>query len=180
MLKIRRPLGRLIFNMGIAIPGKTVFLIETALCLPHPVACWKCTTQTRPQIRTVTSQEGIDIDLAGTELTHVLTCTSSGCSNKPRSKALLASSCCLLEMHNTNSSTNQDSDVTRMVKSHWCFGTGSMSWHDENHFTPVITQIPTHSLWRHYNVLVEYKQKPLLDTNLIKFCDVIWRHATVI
>ena len=30
MLKIRRPLGRLIFNMGIAIPGKTVFLTETA------------------------------------------------------------------------------------------------------------------------------------------------------
>ena len=30
MLKIRRPLGRLIFNMGIAIPGKTVFPIETA------------------------------------------------------------------------------------------------------------------------------------------------------
>ena len=30
MLKIRRPLGRLIFDMGIAIPGKTVFLIETA------------------------------------------------------------------------------------------------------------------------------------------------------
>ena len=30
MLKIRRPLGRLIFNVGIAIPGKTVFLIETA------------------------------------------------------------------------------------------------------------------------------------------------------
>ena len=29
MLKIRRPLGRLIFNMGIAIPGKIVFLIET-------------------------------------------------------------------------------------------------------------------------------------------------------
>ena len=33
MLKIRRPLGRLIFNMGIAIPGKTVFLIETAPCI---------------------------------------------------------------------------------------------------------------------------------------------------
>ena len=32
MLKIRRPLGRLIFNMGIAIPGKTVFFIETAPC----------------------------------------------------------------------------------------------------------------------------------------------------
>ena len=30
MLKIRRPLGRLILNMGITIPGKTVFLIETA------------------------------------------------------------------------------------------------------------------------------------------------------
>ena len=35
MLKIRRPLGRLIFNMGIAIPGKTVFLIEKA---PWPSA----------------------------------------------------------------------------------------------------------------------------------------------
>ena len=35
MLKIRRPLGRLIFNMGIAIPGKTVFLIETAPWLLH-------------------------------------------------------------------------------------------------------------------------------------------------
>ena len=30
MLKIRRPNGRLIFNMGITIPSKTVFLIETA------------------------------------------------------------------------------------------------------------------------------------------------------
>ena len=43
MLKIRRPLGRLIFNMGIAIPGKTVFLIETApwtLCSTH---CWGST-----------------------------------------------------------------------------------------------------------------------------------------
>ena len=35
MLKIRRPLGRLIFNMGIAIPGKTVFLIETAPWIPY-------------------------------------------------------------------------------------------------------------------------------------------------
>ena len=35
MLKIRRPLGRLIFNMGIAIPGKTVFLIETAPRCKH-------------------------------------------------------------------------------------------------------------------------------------------------
>ena len=34
MLKIRRPLGRLIFNMGITIPGKTVFLIETAPWTP--------------------------------------------------------------------------------------------------------------------------------------------------
>ena len=39
MLKIRRPLGRLIFNMGIAIPGKTVFLIETA---PRSVAECYC------------------------------------------------------------------------------------------------------------------------------------------
>ena len=38
MLKIRRPLGRLIFNMGIAIPGKTVFLIETApWAQPHVI-----------------------------------------------------------------------------------------------------------------------------------------------
>ena len=48
MLKIRRPLGRLIFNMGIAIPGKTVFLIETAprpqyqgmIWLPGSWKCW--------------------------------------------------------------------------------------------------------------------------------------------
>ena len=39
MLKIRRPLGRLIFNMGIAIPGKTVFLIETAPWCGVPFAC---------------------------------------------------------------------------------------------------------------------------------------------
>ena len=38
MLKIRRPLGRLIFNMGITIPGKTVFLIETAPCFWHNTA----------------------------------------------------------------------------------------------------------------------------------------------
>ena len=37
MLKIRRPLGRPIFNMGIAIPGKTVFLIETAPCVFHTI-----------------------------------------------------------------------------------------------------------------------------------------------
>ena len=33
MLKIRRPLGRLIFNMGITIPDKTIFLIETPPCV---------------------------------------------------------------------------------------------------------------------------------------------------
>ena len=40
MLKIRRPLGRLIFNMGIAIPGKTVFLIETAPWFPCHQRQW--------------------------------------------------------------------------------------------------------------------------------------------
>ena len=40
MLKIRRPLGRLIFNMGIAIPGKTVFLIETAPWRPWNLVWW--------------------------------------------------------------------------------------------------------------------------------------------
>ena len=39
MLKIRRPLRRLIFTMGIAIPGKTVFLIETA---PGKLTCHHC------------------------------------------------------------------------------------------------------------------------------------------
>ena len=34
MLKIRRPTGRLIFNMGISIPGKTVFYIETGPRMP--------------------------------------------------------------------------------------------------------------------------------------------------
>ena len=50
MLKIRRPLGRLIFNMGIAIPGKTVFLIERApsllLALILKFYCWYLTTTT--------------------------------------------------------------------------------------------------------------------------------------
>ena len=40
MLKIRRPLGRLIFNMGIAIPGKTVFLIETAPWFNYESLYW--------------------------------------------------------------------------------------------------------------------------------------------
>ena len=42
MLKIRRPVGRLIFNMGITIPSKTVFLIETAPCFNSPPAA-NCT-----------------------------------------------------------------------------------------------------------------------------------------
>ena len=40
MLKIRRSLGRLIFNMGIAIPGKTVFPIETAPRLVYWIMPW--------------------------------------------------------------------------------------------------------------------------------------------
>ena len=39
MLKIRRPTGRLIFNMGIPIPGKTVFYIETG-----PWTLFNCTS----------------------------------------------------------------------------------------------------------------------------------------
>ena len=46
MLKIRRPTGRLIFNMGIPIPGKTVFYIETGpwlvLCSVLFIAGWCC------------------------------------------------------------------------------------------------------------------------------------------
>ena len=48
MLKIRRPLGRLIFNMGIAIPGKTVFLIETA---PWTLTSWIFGMQTQQPCR---------------------------------------------------------------------------------------------------------------------------------
>ena len=51
MLKIRRPLGRLIFNMGIAIPGKTVFLIETA---PRSIAA----------LHTYTNEGGRDMGLS--------------------------------------------------------------------------------------------------------------------
>ena len=57
MLKMRRPLGRLIFNMGIAIPGKTVFLIETAPWWP-----WvKDGTNLRATIPYVKSQRAIQI-----------------------------------------------------------------------------------------------------------------------
>ena len=50
MLKIRRPLGRLIFNMGIAIPGKTVFLIETAPRFLHTTVN---NTQSRSELRCI-------------------------------------------------------------------------------------------------------------------------------
>ena len=40
MLKIRRPLGRLIFNMGIAIPDKTIFLIEMAPSMLREQSRW--------------------------------------------------------------------------------------------------------------------------------------------
>ena len=43
MLKIRRPLGRLIFNMGIATPGKAVFLIVSSnglLPVWHQAVIW--------------------------------------------------------------------------------------------------------------------------------------------
>ena len=40
MLKIRRPTGRLIFNMGIPIPGKTVFLIETGPRFRYILSYW--------------------------------------------------------------------------------------------------------------------------------------------
>ena len=46
MLKIRRPLGRLIFNMGIALPGKTVFLIETTPGVTKPISHFPVFSQT--------------------------------------------------------------------------------------------------------------------------------------
>ena len=52
MLKIRRPLGRLIFNMGIAIPGKTVFLIETAP--DHPNRSIPTIFNSSPEIQWIT------------------------------------------------------------------------------------------------------------------------------
>ena len=50
MLKIRRPLGRLIFNMGIAIPGKTVFLSETAPWFNYSVAIF-CKMQAQDTLK---------------------------------------------------------------------------------------------------------------------------------
>ena len=58
MLKIRRPLGRLIFNMGIAIPGKTVFLIETA------PSCWDISSEYEPVEDLEEVHPGIDCDMA--------------------------------------------------------------------------------------------------------------------
>ena len=62
MLKIRRPLGRLIFNMGIAIPGKTVFLIDTA-----PLAAIKPFKNTmageNKKLRTIQNRVGRDTNL---------------------------------------------------------------------------------------------------------------------
>ena len=56
MLKIRRPLGRLIFNMGIAIPGKTVFLIEMAPSIPSSMR-----TVNDLKLFNDTSLQGIDV-----------------------------------------------------------------------------------------------------------------------
>ena len=50
MLKIRRPLGRLIFNMGIAIPGKTVFLIETVSRVLKPWTAAKYALQVLSEV----------------------------------------------------------------------------------------------------------------------------------
>ena len=58
MLKIRRPLGRLIFNMGIAIPGKTVFLIETAPWVLYPGFY----TKGRPLIKSLFVIQTIGVD----------------------------------------------------------------------------------------------------------------------
>ena len=43
MLKIRRPNGRLIFNMGIAIPSKTVFILRRG------PGCYRCKIKTDRQ-----------------------------------------------------------------------------------------------------------------------------------
>ena len=56
MLKIRRPLGRLIFNMGIAIPGKTVFLIETAPWWPDNTKSHGISRHGRADSRLASSQ----------------------------------------------------------------------------------------------------------------------------
>ena len=64
MLKIRRPLGRLIFNMGIAILDKTVFLIETALRFPsscpiHTLFADDLAMQAMPLTKFVKSEYGL-------------------------------------------------------------------------------------------------------------------------
>ena len=64
MLKIRRPTGRLIFNMGIPIPGKTVFYIETGPCFFCAHGLWiptplnpECCGQTWSITRALNTQQ---------------------------------------------------------------------------------------------------------------------------
>ena len=76
MLKIRRPLGRLIFNMGIATPGKTVFLIETA---PSRLAL-SCNTGV--YMRSVVSEPGLragTINYIPRYLWDIITCPCPWC-----------------------------------------------------------------------------------------------------
>ena len=83
MLKIRRPLGRLIFNMGIAIPGKTVFLIETA---PWSPPCLGCSCHYNDvTMRAMASQI--------TSLTIVYSNVYSGTDKKQTSKLHIAGLC---------------------------------------------------------------------------------------
>ena len=75
MLKIRRPLGRLIFNMGIAIPGKTVFLIETA-----PWLQWIGQEQLQDETKNILKDGGISVPyIKGLTVinTHLLFCVTS-------------------------------------------------------------------------------------------------------
>ena len=65
MLKIRRPLGRLIFNMGIAIPGKTVFLIETAPWTIAANALTPCLTRPSADVTFINHDGQIDPCLPG-------------------------------------------------------------------------------------------------------------------
>ena len=67
MLKIRRTLGRLIFNMGITISGKTVFLIEIAPRAAAGMVLTKFTWNTL-----LSTQEGLNKSLIGCKSTKIV------------------------------------------------------------------------------------------------------------
>ena len=145
MLKIRRPLGRLIFNMGIAIPGKTVFLIETAPWLIssqwHIYVSFKCViigsgnglASVQHQAIIWSNVGLLLIGLLGTKFNDIwiMYCMQYGCH------FLLASMCYSLI------DTVRHTDVENLGYVHWLLGWFAIFWHQLS-----TAQISSHWLTR--------------------------------